>query len=156
MCFCIEGKCDKYKHFVELLTKFGLGDSIEGDRVMLSKKANGTIRIVIIVIILIISGYIFRFDRFGISKISWVDCVQINNIKYYSDFNRSPVEYSLIGNKIGEVKFNVSKNVNNANYRFRNGDATFLEVGTEIYRLKSDNSAIAVKIGELYYLFKPM
>ena len=120
---------------------------------MLNKKAKVFIGICLICII-ILMGYIFRIDRFGMSKISWVDCLQINGIKYYSDFNRSPIESSLISRKIGEVKFNISQNVNNANYRFRNSDATYLDIGTEIYSLKSKNDAIAVKIGELYFLYK--
>ena len=99
---------------------------------MLNKKAKVFIGICLICII-ILMGYIFRIDRFGMSKISWVDCLQINGIKYYSDFNRSPIESSLISRKIGEVKFNISQNVNNANYRFRNSDATYLDIGTEIY-----------------------
>ena len=120
----------------------------------MGKRVNVFVLVALIIIVIFIGGYIFRIDRFGMSQISWVDCLQINNIKYYSDFNRSTVEYLLIENKIGEVKFNVSRNVNNANYRFRNGDATFLDVGTEIYSLKLDNNAIAVKIDELYYFYK--
>lgn len=99
-------------------------------------------------------GYVFRIDRFGTAQISWVDCVQINNTKYYSDFTRTSIERSLIGEKIGKVKFNVYENVHNGYYRFRNGDATFLDVGTEIFSLKSDDTAIAVKQGDHYYLYK--
>lgn len=121
---------------------------------MLNKKVKVFIGIVVLSIILIIMGYIFRIDRFGMAKISWADGVQMNNIQYNGDFKRSSVESSLIDKKIGKVKFNVSQNVNNPNYRLRNGDATFLDVGTEIYSLKSDNSAIAVKIGEQYFLYK--
>ena len=90
------------------------------------------IGIVIICVIAIFGGYVLRIDRFGRAKISWVDCLQINNTKYYSDFNRSLVELLTISKKIGEVKFNVSEKVGNPSYRFRNGDATYLDVGTEI------------------------
>lgn len=116
-----------------------------------------TIFIVSIALILLITGYILRidrFDRFGMAQISWVDCVQINNAKYYSDFNRKTVEKSLLDTKIGDVQFNISKNVHNASYKFRNGDATYLEIGTEIYSLTSDKNAIAVKIGDFYYLYR--
>lgn len=99
-------------------------------------------------------GYYFRIDRFGMSQISWVDCIKINNTKYYSDYDRSPVEASLVGEMIGEVKFNVSEKVHNPSYRFRNGDATHLVIGTEVYSLKSENNAIAVKIDENYFLYK--
>ena len=121
---------------------------------MLNKKVKVFIGIGVLGIILVLMGYFFRIDRFGMSKISWVDCIQMNNIKYSGDFKESFVESSLIDKKIGKVKFNVSENVNNSNYRFRNGDATFLDVGTEIYSLKSDNNAIAVKIGEQYFLYR--
>jgi hypothetical protein len=44
--------------------------------------------------------------------------------------------------------------VHNPSYRFRDGDATFLDVGTEIYSLRSESNAIAAKIGEQYFLYK--
>ena len=121
---------------------------------MLNKKVKVFIGIGVLSIILILMGYIFRVDRFGMAKISWIDCVQMNNIKYNSNFKKSSVEYSLIDKKIGKVKFNVSQNVNNPSYQFRNGDATFLDVETEIYSLKSNNNAIAVKVGKQYFLYK--
>jgi hypothetical protein len=102
---------------------------------------------------LLIMGYYLRFDRLGLAQISWVDCVQINDIKYYSNFDRTPIDTSLIGEKIGEVNFNVYENVHNPSYRFRNGDATFLEVGTEIYSVKSNSNAIAVKVAEQFFIY---
>lgn len=122
---------------------------------MLNKKVIVFICIGIFSIILVI-GYIFRVDRFGMSSIDWVDCIQINDIKYLKDINKSPIENSLIDKKIGKVKFNVSKNVHNSSYLFRDGDATFLDVGTEISSLKSGNNAIAVKVDGLYYLYVVM
>ncbi len=119
----------------------------------MNRKAKVSIGIAIICAIICV-GYVLRIDRFGMSKISWVDCLQINKTKYYSDFNRSPVELSNIGKKIGEVKFNVSEKVGNPNYRFRNGDATYLDVGTEIYSIDSENNAVAVKIDNQYYLYE--
>lgn len=88
------------------------------------------------------------------SKISWIDCVKINNITYSSDFNRKQIEEASIGKMIGKVKFNVYENVSNANYKLRNGDATFLEVGTEIFDIDSDVNAIAVKVDESYYIYQ--
>jgi hypothetical protein len=120
----------------------------------LGKKIKVSICIILIGSILILLGCYVRVDRFGIAQISWVDCIQINNTKYYSDFDRSPVEYSDIGKKIGKVKFNVSEKVHNPNYRFRNGDATYLEIGTEVYSLQSNSNVIAVKIDDDYFLYK--
>lgn len=118
------------------------------------KKVKIAIGIVLIASLLILTGYFFRVDRFGLSRISWIDCVKINNNKYYSDYERTSIEEALVNKKIGEVKFNVSENVHNGNYKFRNGDATFLEVGTEIYNLKSDDNAIAVKIDNEYFIYE--
>jgi hypothetical protein len=108
-------------------------------------------------IILILIGYalrIDRIDRFGMAKINWVDCVQINGIKYNGDYKKSTVDNSLIDKKIGKVKFNVSDMVHNPNYRFRDGDATLLDAGTEIYSVRSESSAVAAKIGEQYFMYK--
>lgn len=121
---------------------------------MLNNKIKIALGVVLACITLIYLGYTLRIDRFGRAKISWVDCVKVNGHKYYSEFERTSVENTLIGEKIGEVKFNVSKKVGNPSYKFRNGDATYLEVGTEIYGLKSDNNAIAVKIDRQYYIYK--
>ncbi|MDF2544973.1 MAG: hypothetical protein K0S47_4691 [Herbinix sp.] len=88
------------------------------------------------------------------SFISWVDCIQMNNTKYYSNYDRTPIDSSFIGEKVGEVKFKVSKKVHNPSYRFRDGDATFLEIGTEVYSVKTNNNAIAVKIDDSYYLYE--
>lgn len=114
-------------------------------------------RVIIIIsaiIIVILLGYFLRIDRFGMAKISWVDCIKINNTMYTSNFDRTTVDAASLGEPIGKVKFSVSQNVNNPNYRFRNGDATFLEPGTRIYAIKSDAGSVAVKVGEEYYLFK--
>ena len=120
----------------------------------MSKKVKISISIVLIGIMIFVLGYYLRIDRFGMAQISWIDCIQINNSRYYSDYDRSPVESSLVGEMIGEVKFNVSENVHNPSYRFRNGDATHLVIGTEVYSLKSENNAIAVKIDENYFLYQ--
>lgn len=112
--------------------------------------------IVLIGIVIVLFKYDFRIDRFGRSKIDWVDCLQINSTKYYSDFKKTSIEASLIDKQIGKIKFNVAGKVSNPEYRFRDGDATFLEVGTDVYSVKSDGNAVAAKVGEQYYLYKEM
>ena len=125
---------------------------------MLSRKTKTFAVIVVSLIILILLGYVFRIDRFGLGyAIDYVDCVYINNQFYTSGLNpqdRTPVESSLIEKKIGEVKFKLLDNVHSPYYISRNGDAAFLDIGTEIYSLKSQSDAVAVKIGEQYYLFR--
>ncbi|GLC31728.1 hypothetical protein [Clostridium omnivorum] len=109
--------------------------------------------IVIIAFALITMNFDLRLDRFGTSKITWTDCIQINNTKYYRGNKKTIVEPSEIGNKIGEVTYNVAGKVGNPKYRFRDGDATLVSVGTEIYDINKIDNAIAVKIGEQYYLY---
>jgi hypothetical protein len=120
----------------------------------LNKRIKFSIGIIFVLIGIIIMGYLFRLDRFGSSKISWVDCIKINNSIYYSSYVREIVEGTLIDEKIGEVRFNISEKVTNDRYRFRNGDATFLKEKTEIYSLKTEDKAIAVKIDEAYFIYK--
>ena len=116
-------------------------------------KVSIVVSIVVIAVILIAVNFDLRLDRFGSAKISWTDCVQINSTKYYGDYNKSIVKTSEIGNKIDKVTFNVAEKVSNPNYRFRDGDATFVDVGTEIYSINKIDNAVAVKIGEQYYLY---
>lgn len=97
--------------------------------------------------------YIFRLDRFGKFKIDWWDSVKINNTMYYGGLNMPTVDSSLIGKKIGKVKFTASGNVGNGHYTFRNGDAAYLSVGTEIYCIPSNTNAIAVKVDGKYILY---
>jgi hypothetical protein len=97
--------------------------------------------------------YIFRLDRFGGAKIDWFDFVKIKNTMYYGGLNMPAVDNSLIGKKIGEVKFTASGNVGNMHYKFRNGDAAYLSVGTEIYSIPSNANAVAVKVNGKYILY---
>lgn len=120
----------------------------------MNKKSTKFIIVILTGIFLILMGYYFRVDRLGLAQISWVDCVQINDIKYYSDYQRTQIDASLINEKIGEVRFNVSEKVHNPSYRLRNGDATYLEVGTEIYSLESGSKSIAVKVDNQYFIYR--
>jgi hypothetical protein len=106
-----------------------------------------------IVIFIMTIRYVFRLDRYGASMIDWDDCIKISNTMYYGDFNRTTVENSLIGKKIGKVKFTANRNVGNGNYRFRNGDAAYLAVGAEIFSIPSNSNAIAVKVDGKYFLY---
>lgn len=121
----------------------------------MGKKKKILIRIALLCVTLLIVAYFVRIDRFGMAQISWVDCVRIHDVTYYAN-ERTPADKTLIGERIGKVRFNVYDAVHNANYKFRNGDATFLAKGTELYSMKSDSGEIAVKINNIYYLYKEM
>lgn len=122
---------------------------------MLRKKIKTLVIILSFLIIAFLAAYVLRIDRFGFSKISWVDCVQINGRKYHRDFEKRELDYSVVGKQIGKVKFNVSDNVHNSNYHFRNGDATFLSVGTQIYEVNSSDfiNSVVVKVNDKYFLY---
>jgi hypothetical protein len=97
--------------------------------------------------------YIFRLDRFGGAKIDWEDCIKINKTMYFGDFNRTTIDNALVGKKIGEVKFTANRNVGNPHYRFRNWDAAYLPIGTEVYNIPSNNNAVAIKVDGRYFLY---
>lgn len=78
----------------------------------------------------------------------------MNGIRYYIDYEKTEVEEVLINEKIGTVKFNVCENVHKGSYGFGNWEDIFLEVGTEIYSVKGESNAIAVKRGNNYYVYR--
>ncbi len=82
----------------------------------------------------------------GCSKtsISWVDVVKLDNIKYLATSNW--LDEKDLGPQIGTVNFTVSGNVNNSNYKLKNGDSTFIPVGTPIFSLKNYLSKFRVAV----------
>lgn len=116
--------------------------------------------IMIVFLILVISIVILwkplRLDRFSLipSKIDWVDCIKVNDKMYYNNtFPREEIDSSEVGEKLGKVKFIVSKKVSNSSYKLRNFDATYLEEGTKIYRMKNTEESITVEIDGKYYSY---
>jgi hypothetical protein len=70
-----------------------------------------------------------------VDLIDWVDFIKFNNITY---LRSGEVQTSFIDEDLyyfDEVKFKVAGNVNDPNYRSKNGDAAFLEKGMDIYSL---------------------
>lgn len=111
----------------------------------------------VLVVCIILLWKPLRMDRFSLipSKIDWVDCIMVNDTKYYnSTFPREEIAQSEVGEKIGKVKFIVSKKVSNSSYKLRNFDATYLEEGTKIYRILNSEDSIAAEIDGKYYVFK--
>jgi hypothetical protein len=123
-----------------------------------SRLKRGLLYVLISLILLALIGYVFRLDRFGLLEVDFLDCVYINNQLYFSGSEqhggeRIPIDPALIGRRIGEVKFTLSEKVHSSYYINRNGDAAFLDIGTGIYSLKSNDKAIAVKLGGNYFEF---
>lgn len=113
------------------------------------------ILIVIVIVIALASVYLFRFDRFGMAKISWIDCIQYNGERYVSQsYPPEVIDKSKIGSKIGIVTFNVARKVGNPSYKFRNGDATYLEVGTVLYAITEEPDMIAAYVDGSYLVYR--
>jgi hypothetical protein len=81
----------------------------------------------------------------GQAKIDWVDFIKMNGHSYEGIYTGTLSEPSLVGREIGTVKFRVSENVTNPNYKTKDGDAAFLEKGTKIYEVKGNPNLLAVK-----------
>lgn len=103
----------------------------------------------------------FAFILAGCSKkiaccIDWMDFVRFNDIWYMRVYSSSNISENLIDKKIGEIKFQVSENVHDPNYKTKNGDAAFSKKGTELYKLKdyNKNFRIAARVDNKYYLYQ--
>ena len=75
-------------------------------------------------------------------SIMWMDFVQIGEIHYLSvhppfaeDAGRV-IQESDLGPEFARVRFKVDGNVQEADYRPKDGDAAFLEPGTRLFRVK--------------------
>ncbi len=77
------------------------------------------------------------------AEISWADVLKINDIKYE---NRPDDKSNLViekGKKLGEVSFKMAGKACSG-HKLKNGDATFLEIGTPIYEVKGYPSSFMV------------
>ena len=81
----------------------------------------------------------------GHAIIEWVDFIKWEGIQYEGIRTGILADKNFIGEKIGEVKFRVADNVTNPNYKIKDGDAAFLEKGTEIYTIKGKPDLLALK-----------
>jgi hypothetical protein len=82
----------------------------------------------------------------GISQtlIDWVDFVKLNDIQYLQ--NNYSIDANNLGSQIGEVKFRLSGNINDPNYKAKNGDAAFLEKGSPIYTVNGYKSSFRIAV----------
>ena len=92
----------------------------------------------------------------GKTMIDWADFVKFNGTSYISDGDVISEEY--VGEKIGEVTGNVPNEIDgeyNGNIE-KNGDASFLPVGTKLYAVKGYPSGdyVAALIDGTYKLYK--
>jgi hypothetical protein len=78
------------------------------------------------------------------AEIKWMDVLKINDIKYQHDFVEEPEGFTPVkGKKIGEVSYQMADNACSG-HKTRNGDAAFLQKGTDIYEVKGYPSSLMV------------
>jgi hypothetical protein len=70
------------------------------------------------------------------AQIDWVNFIQVGSIQYVAGPESSnPLQEADLGPVYAHVKFKVSGNVCDPNYRVKGGDAAFLDPGTPIYQV---------------------
>lgn len=73
----------------------------------------------------------------GNSMIDWADFVKLNGNSYTGLTGRVIKDQNdITGKVVGVVKFKVADVVKNPKYRTKEGDAAFLEIGTNLYEVK--------------------
>jgi hypothetical protein len=87
-------------------------------------------------------------------EISWVDIICVGDRHYMrNEFDgTNPIP---IGDEVAKVMFNVSSNIFDSSYRIKDGDATFLPVGTPIYEVTgySPTTRLAVVQGGVHMIY---
>lgn len=115
--------------------------------------------ITLLLLIFVLAFWGFRWDRFGFSNLKWGDYVKLKGVTYECQYNENSERVTIseehIGELLGTTKFKLQGNVRNPYYRMRNGDASILDVKTEIYEIKNNEykKTIAIKIASNYYLY---
>jgi hypothetical protein len=70
------------------------------------------------------------------AQIDWVNFIQVGSTQYVAGPQAPAViQESDLGPVYAHVKFKVSGNVCDPNYRLKDGDAAFLDAGTPIYQV---------------------
>ena len=77
------------------------------------------------------------------AQIDWVNFIEVGSTQYVAG-PQSPavLQEGDLGPIYAHVKFKVSGNVCDPNYRLKDGDAAFLEVGTPIYQVNGQRPGV--------------
>lgn len=76
-------------------------------------------------------------------QIEWVNFIQIASTQYVAGPEAPTIVHeSDLGPVYAEVKFKVSGNVCDPNYRIKDGDAAFLDPGTPVYQIKGQSTSM--------------
>jgi hypothetical protein len=76
------------------------------------------------------------------AQIDWVNFIQVGSTQYVAGPQTPTIlKESDLGPVYAHVKFKVSGNVCDPNYRLKDGDAAFLDAGTPIYQVNGHQSS---------------
>ncbi len=93
------------------------------------------------------------------AQIDWVNFIQVGSTQYVAG-PRPPtvLQESDLGPVYTHVKFKVSGNVCDPNYRLKDGDAAFLDAGTPIYRVNGQpiGAELAAPFGGQIVVYQAM
>ena len=77
------------------------------------------------------------------AQIDWVNFIQVGSVQYVAGPQPSTaLQESDLGPVYSHVRFKVSGNVCDPNYRLRDGDAAFLDAGNPIYQVNGQLPAV--------------
>jgi hypothetical protein len=93
------------------------------------------------------------------TQIDWVNFIQVGSTQYVAG-PQSPtvLQESDLGPVYAHVKFKVSGNVCDPNYRLKDGDAAFLDAGTPIYQVNGQaiGRELAARFGGQIVVYRAM
>ena len=93
------------------------------------------------------------------AQIEWVNFIQVGSTQYVAEPQTPAVlKDSDLGPVYAHVKFKVSGNVCDPNYKLKDGDAAFLDVGTPIYQVNGQPPAgqLAARFNGQIVVYKAM
>lgn len=102
---------------------------------------------ILIICVLLLSGCdLIQHDKMSQHAIiEWVDFIHTNGEMYQRAYQLEIADQSLVGDIMGEITFKIADHVHDPEYQSKNGDAAYLEPGTEFYSIEGGSDLIAIK-----------
>lgn len=93
----------------------------------------------------------------GTKGIDYANTFMLKGVNYIED-NKVITDEKIIGLEVGTIKYNLVDGKANSKYHLKDGDATFLEVGTKIYSLKymNEKDYVAAKKDGIWLIYKAL
>jgi hypothetical protein len=94
----------------------------------------------------------------GSQVIDYADTFMIKGVNYIGANDQVITDEKIIGLEVGSIKYNLVDGKANSQYHLKDGDATFLKVGTKIYSLKfkKEKGYVAAKQDGKWMLYKAL